>query len=144
MKTYTFHTKMVLDKDISRDVEVAGNVSLYRLAEAIVHAYGFEFDHAFGFYSKMEESYFDSEVQYELFADLEDIGEPSKAGSVKKTKVTDVWKATGDSMMFLFDYGDGWRFVVEYASVGSKKEGVKYPRVSKKVGRAPKQYAPHW
>ena len=35
---------------IYRDIEIAAGMSLYRLAEAIVAAFGFDFDHAFGFY----------------------------------------------------------------------------------------------
>lgn len=47
------------------------NINLYKLAEAIVSAYGFDFDHAFGFFSKIVEiRYFDSEIKYELFTDL--------------------------------------------------------------------------
>ena len=34
---------------IYRDVEIEGSKSLYNLAEAITSAFGFNFDHAFGF-----------------------------------------------------------------------------------------------
>ena len=141
MKTYIFKTKMVLDKNISRDIEVAGNVSLYRLAGNILKAYGFYFDHAFGFYSNMDEmSYFDSEKMYELFTDVVGVEKTENAGSVEETKIVEVWQNIGDKMMFLFDYGDGWRFTVELAGFEKKEEGTKYPRVLKTVGKAPKQY----
>lgn len=35
----------------SRDIEIDPAKSLYLLAEAIVSAFGFNFDHAFGFYA---------------------------------------------------------------------------------------------
>ena len=141
MKTYIFKTKLLNDKEIVREIEVAENISLYKLAEAIVSAYDFYFDHAFGFYSNMKGDYFKSKKMYELFADLEEGGiEPTGAGSVKKTKIGEVWEKVGDKMMMLFDYGDGWQFAVELISFGEKAVKTKYPRLLKSIGKAPEQY----
>lgn len=142
MKTRIFKTHLLRDKKISRDIEIKEDASLYKLAEAIVGAYDFDFDHAFGFFSKITESgYFRSERKYELFADMKskDI-EPTGAKSVEKTKIGEVWKNIGDKMLFLFDYGDNWLFVVELADLGAAEPKTKYPRVIKKVGAAPEQY----
>jgi len=144
MKTYIFNTNLFENKKISRKIEVAENISLYQLAKAIVKAYDFNFDHCFGFFSKVSPyGYFGSEEQYELFTDLIEEGEeiePTGAGSVKKTKVNEVWRKLKDRMMFLFDYGDNWRFLVELVDFGKKDAKKKYPRIIKKIGRAPKQY----
>jgi hypothetical protein len=150
MKTYLFKTSLLYSSpkiaprgpEISREIEVPENANLYKLAEAIVGAYDFDFDHAFGFFSKISESrYFDSERKYELFTDLENEGiEPTGAGSVEKTKVSEVWKDIGDKMLFLFDYGDNWQFVVELTGFREKDAKKKYPHIVKKIGRAPKQY----
>jgi hypothetical protein len=150
MKTYILKTSLLSTSpkiwgskaEISRQIEVPENISLYKLAEAIVGAYNFNFDHCFGFFSKIAESrYFDSERKYELFTDLEGEGiEPTGAGSVKKIKVNEVWQNIGDKMMFLFDYGDNWQFVVELADFGKKDVKKKYPHIVKKIGRAPRQY----
>ena len=43
-------------------------------------------------------------------------------------------------MLFLFDYGDEWRFRVRLAAVGKKIAKVRYPRVVATHGEAPKQY----
>jgi hypothetical protein len=77
---------------------------------------------------------------YELFTDMEGVGKTENAGSVEETKIAEAWRTIGEKMMFLFDYGDGWRFTVELAGYGKKEKGVKYPRVLKTVGKAPKQY----
>ena len=66
--------------------------------------------------------------------------EPTGAKGVKKTKIKDVWQNINDKMMFLFDYGDNWQFTVELVGFGARKVNQKYPRILKKVGRAPKQY----
>lgn len=141
MKTYVLKTHLFHEKGIARDIEVVENFSLYKLAEAIVGAYGFDFDHAFGFFSAVGERYRDSKKKYELFADLNsrDV-EPTGAASVKKTKISAVWKRMGDTMLFLFDYGDELLFVVELAGYGAKELKVKYPRVTASKGKAPEQY----
>jgi hypothetical protein len=140
MKTFIFHTYLFENKSLSREIEVLDNTGLYELAEAIVNAYDFEFDHAFGFFSNItKRNCFDSERKYELFTDLDDI-EPTGAGSVKKTKVDDVWRNAGDKMLFLFDYGDDWRFVVELKDFREKEEKAEYPRLLTKTGKSPTQY----
>ena len=141
MKTYIFKTNLFYKPKISREIETPENITLYSLAKAIVGVYDFNFDHAFGFFSKIGERYFDSERKYELFADMEDEDiEPTGAESVEKTKISDVWHKVGDKMLFLFDYGDNWQFIVELIGFGEKKVKQKYPRVLKRVGKAPKQY----
>lgn len=141
MKTYIFKTKLLNNKVITREIETTEGINLYKLAEAVVGSYDFDFDHAFGFYSNMKEDYFKSERMYELFADLKDEEiEPTNARSVEKTKIGEVWKKVGDKMMFLFDYGDGWQFAVELSGFSEKQPKTKYPRILKSVGKAPEQY----
>lgn len=143
MKTYIFKTSFLGDKKVIREIEALENINLYKFAEAIVDAYGFDFDHAFGFFSTVTDGWglTKSDKMYELFADMEDEGiEPTGAKSVKKTKIDEVWKKVGDKMMFLFDYGDDWRFAVELIGFGKKEAGKKYPRVFRSIGNAPEQY----
>lgn len=131
------------DKRIKREIEVPQNWNLYKLAGAVVGSFEFDFDHAFGFFSNITGGYniMQSERKYELFADLEDQGiEPVDSGSVKKTKINEVWKKPGDKMMMLFDYGDEWRFIVELKGVGVSNKDAKYPRLLKQAGKAPQQY----
>jgi hypothetical protein len=74
-----------LGPKIHRDIEIAGTSSLYTLAQAIVRSFDFDFDHAFGFYSKLKGNIYDSPVRYELFVDIGE-GE-GDARSVKRTRV---------------------------------------------------------
>jgi hypothetical protein len=134
--------RVSLEAKVYRDIEIRSGKKLYDFASAIVAAFGFYFDHPFGFYSLLEGHILGSPVQYELFADLEDIGEPSAAGSVERTSISEAFLEIGHKMTFLFDYGDNWQFQVELIGSRRKEQGVKYPRVLKKVGRAPMQYPP--
>jgi hypothetical protein len=93
--------RVSLDEDLYRDIEIPGSKTLYDLAEAIVEAYDFDFDHAFGFYpQETRRSGKRSRPKYELFAD---IGEDTDALSVRKTSVANAFPQVGQTMMFLLD-----------------------------------------
>ena len=142
-KTYVLEIRLMHTKNISRTIAVPSSLSLYQLAEAIVGAYKFDFDHAFGFFSTVGDDYYKSESSYELFTDMvaegEDI-EPTGAGSVKTTYLNEVWEKQGDRMLFLFDYGDNWQFSVTLVAIGNKGPSSPKPLLLKSEGRAPKQY----
>jgi hypothetical protein len=121
-----------------RDVEIDSAASLSALAEAIIAAFEFEFDHAFGFYGKLDSDYRASPEKYELFADEAD-GD-SDAGSVTQTAVSKAFARLGKKMQFVFDYGDEWRFQVELVKLGRKAPGLRYPRLLVALGDAPEQY----
>lgn len=121
-----------------RDIELPSTRSLEDLAAAIVGAFGFDFDHAFGFYSEIKGNYHKSPERYELFADLGDADEGVR--SVRRTKISTAFPDVGKEMLFLFDYGDDWHFKVKLIGLGQKDPKVTYPRVLKEVGKAPPQY----
>jgi hypothetical protein len=127
-----------LSPKVYRAFEIAGTSSLYVLAQAIVRSFDFDFDHAFGFYSKLKGNIYDSPVRYELFVDMGE-GE-GKARSVKRTRVVEAFPSVGIKMRFLFDYGDGWEFLVELVEKKPKEPKVKLPRLLISAGQAPAQY----
>ncbi len=88
--------------------------TLADLAEAIVAAFGFDMDHAYGFYSKLTGKLFDAPRRFELFADIEGSGSRSVMG----TRVITAFQKVGSEMTFLYDYGDEWRFRVEVIETG--------------------------
>ena len=123
---------------IYRDIEIAGTASLYTLAQAIVRSFDFDFDHAFGFYSKPKGNIYDSPVRYELFVDIGE-GE-ADARSVKRTRVIKAFPSVGTKMRFLFDYGDEWEFLVELVKRKPNEPKAKLPRLLISAGKAPAQY----
>ncbi len=56
--------------------------------------------------------------------------------------MTDAFPDVGRTILFMFDYGDDWRLVVEVIGLGQRVAKTHYPKVLKKVGKAPEQYAP--
>lgn len=73
-----------LRKRLYRDIEIRGTQSLEDLAEAIVAAFDFDMDHAYGFFSKLTGNLNDPPLRFELFADTEG----GKSRGVTSTKVT--------------------------------------------------------
>jgi hypothetical protein len=137
--TLVLRVQLAGDKSIYRDIEIEASKSLYQFAEAIVAAFGFDFDHAFGFYSGLTPAkMMQAHPRYELFADMGDAS-PGVLG-VKKTRISQAFPAIGHAMLFLFDYGDEWPFRVTLKSSGAKAPKVRYPRVVATKGEAPPQY----
>jgi hypothetical protein len=127
-----------LKAKLYREIELDSSGSLADLAEAIAGAFDFDFDHAFGFYSKLTGRYHESPEQYELFADME--GSDSDAGSVERTKISQAFATIGKTMLFVFDYSEEWRFQVQLTAQGEKKPKTRYPRMTAAMGEAPPQY----
>ncbi len=149
MTTHVFRAICLHEEDCYREIEIPGSRSLYALAEAIIDAFDFDFDHAFGFYSGLAEDYHDSEIRYELFADMGET-EPfagtnggNRPRSVKNTKIAQAFTEAGQTMQFLFDYGDDWRFAIQWIATGKQYKGKTYPVTLASVGEAPDQY-PDW
>ena len=126
---------------VYREIEVGSSSSLFAVGKAIVDSFDFAFDHCFGFYSSTSTELvrmFKQQPMYELFAD---IGEPTEAMSVKKTRIGRAFSEVGREMTFLFDYGDEWLFRVRMTGTGEKRAYFAYPRLLRSVGKAPAQYA---
>jgi hypothetical protein len=134
----TFVFRASLKPKIYQDFEISAASSLYALAQAIVRFFDFDFDHAFGFYSRLKGNVYDSPLRYELFVDL---GESEgNARSVKRTRIIEAFPKVGTKMRFLFDYGDEWVFLVEFVSRKPREAKVKLPRLLISAGKAPVQY----
>lgn len=126
-----------------RVLAVPAEFSLYELAELIVEAFDFDFDHAFGFYDNVKD-WTKSRECYELFKDLEQeeefFIEPSPCHSVKRTRLSEIFTEDRKRWLFLFDYGDEWHFIVDLKGIEPPEEGVSYPCILESFGEAPPQY----
>ena len=136
-KIYSF--KVSIDETTYRVIEIRDSKSLYMLAMAILTAFDFEFDHAFGFYNDMQDLYNSDEI-YELFVDIEDGADLNKiAQSVAQTKISRVF-VIGKQMTFLFDYSDMRLFTVACTKIAEPIPRQRYPKIIQSVGQAPLQY----
>src|SRR3954451_21098133 len=69
--THVLRVKLQDEPSIVREIELPSDRKLINLAQCIVRAFGFDFDHAFGFYSALKGNVLRSQPKYELFADME-------------------------------------------------------------------------
>ncbi|GEM_PF-638419 len=121
-------------ENIFKMILMPENYSLLDFARIILHSYNFNIDHRFGFYDNLEDKY-KSKEGYEMFADVR---EESQFPGVKNAKIKDVFNFVGKRMLFFFDYGDNWKFSVEYLSDDVKKKH--YPEILDSFGKPPSQY----
>ena len=121
-------------------IEISDTINLYGLAEHIIDTIGFDFDHAFGFYDNLKNPYKSKEL-YTLFADMEDVEDDGEPG-VNRTFIGEVFKK-GKRMLFLFDYGDDWKFLLTCTKSEAAKTKRKVRKIVSEKGEAPIQY-PNW
>lgn len=142
---YIFTAQMTQYADgenIMRQVAVSGNKNLLHLAQVILNAFDFDCDHCFGFYGNIHKHPGREQTEiYEAFVDADVEPTNDLAKSVERTKIAVVFKDIGKKMLFMFDYGQDWRFIVELKEI---QEGLseKLPRVLNSIGVAPPQYPP--
>ena len=122
-----------------REISLLTSQTLSTLARVIVNSFGFYFDHPFGFYDNLDNT-FESENIFELFTDLPEVEHTKGAFGVTYVKISRAFDRVGKKMKFLFDYGDGWQFITELLEIKPANRSRKNPRVIKKVGIAPEQY----
>jgi len=124
-----------------RVLAIPDSDTLYSFGLAILDSFGFAFDHPFGFYNNLKRYYL-STVAYELFADDPEgrCGIQEGVQGVKKTRLNTAFGSIGQKMLFIFDYGDGWHFLVTLKGAEPAQPGRTYPVLVKSVGEARPQY----
>ena len=130
-------------KKIIRTIAISGKKSLYQFAGAIVRSFDFFFDHCFAFYGDVNKHPISEQKEiYELFVDIGEEPTDPHAKGVKKVKIDKVFITIGKTMLFMFDYGDDWRFSVALKKIRPAFEDEKLPKVENSIGKAPMQYPP--
>ena len=93
------------ETSVYRDIEIEPSKSLYRLAEAIVTAFGFDFDHAFGFYSRADDHDDACAAPIRIVRRYGRCLRRASSAS-RRPGFRRRFRRSGHTMMFLFDYGD--------------------------------------
>lgn len=123
-------------EDFTAELVLGGEWSLYDFAAFIVETVGFDFDHAFEFCDNLNNPY-RSKERYTLFADMDD--DEADDPGVQNTPVSKVFQA-GRKMLFHFDYGDDWFFLVACTAVNESTRKRRFRKVLSTRGTPPEQY----
>lgn len=123
-------------EDFTAELVLGGEWSLHYFAAFIIETVGFDFDHAFQFCDDLGNPYASAE-RYTLFADMgvDDADDPG----VENTHVSAVFRP-GRKMLFHFDYGDDWFFLVECTDVKESTAKRPFRKVLSTRGSPPEQY----
>jgi hypothetical protein len=117
-----------------RHIQIDESATLYRLSSAILSAFGFDDDHLHSFF--MSNRAWDEDSAYVCpNSDLD-----GALGFSDKVKLSKFRLIKGDKFLYLFDYGDEWRFQIKVLRVID--EPTKTPVELKSVGYV-SQY-PDW
>lgn len=130
-------TFLIKHGDFSVTLVHSENHTLEDLAETIIKAVKFDMDHCFGFYDKLGRRGVTKE-EYTLFADIGEEANPGDPG-VQTTALLDVFHP-GKKLIFLFDYGDDWRFDVTCKSIEETTSKFRKPKILNPQGTPPEQY----
>jgi hypothetical protein len=122
--------KVTLWQDIWRRLAIPGDLTLDGMASAILDAYEFDHDHLYAFQYETRQG----TQQWIRHPFMEE--EPTTADVF----VGDLSLHVGQTMIFLFDFGDCWEFSVTLEAIEPPNTKSDYPRVLDAHGQAPEQY----
>ena len=126
--TYVF--KIALAEDLWRRIEISAGNTLLHLHDAIQTAYDFDDDHLYSFF--MDGNAWSDE---RFSSPYEDDGP-----FVDEVRIGELGLYVGRSILYLFDYGDEWRFQVELEDIHKEGPKPRRPKIVDEKGEAPQQY----
>ena len=120
-----------------RVLSIPNLFTLSKFANVILESYEFELDHMYGFYDNLN-----NWAQSDEFYVMEEEENPGNCnGFVNQVTVSEVFNRPEKKMLFVFDFGDEWKFTVEYLKQENPEGKVKLAAsVIESVGDAPPQY----
>jgi hypothetical protein len=136
-EAYTFKVNPAGARRIWRKIEVRGDQTLNDLSNAIFTAFDFGEWHLYSFF--MSGRAWDASTEYAGPDSGRDIGfrRPKKA---KSTEIASLVLEPKTRFLYLFDYGEEWRFEVQFIGKAALDGDAKYPRIIDKKGESPPQY----
>ncbi|MCL6445541.1 MAG: plasmid pRiA4b ORF-3 family protein [Alicyclobacillus sp.] len=121
-----------------RILEVWAEDTLDLLAKAILDSFDFMDDHMYGFYNQLKR-WTDSTERYETGEAIAVSWSRFQSRSVHKTTIASAFDHDKKKLLFLYDYGDEWRFIVQRVKLVPVTD-AQYPRVILSHGKALPQY----
>jgi hypothetical protein len=127
---------------VSRTIQIRGDQTLDDLHHAIFNAFGRWEEHMYEF--QFGKRPMDPKARrYVLPSALNGgyAGDKPPAGSVDQTTIQSLKLKVGDRFGYWFDFGDDWWHQINVEGVEDKAPRGKFPKVTKRVGKSPPQYA---
>ena len=113
------------DPDLYRILAVPSTLSLWHLAELIVQAFEFDFDHMFGLFDNIYHPW-KSKIEY--------------SEKLQSVSVEALFEEKKKKWCFLYDFGDEWRFWISRVKKTKPEADAEYPKIVESKGEPPEQY----
>ncbi|MFT8341654.1 MAG: plasmid pRiA4b ORF-3 family protein [Clostridium beijerinckii] len=129
--TYTF--KVSLSKTVWRKINLAYKHTFGDLHNAIQEAFEFDNDHLYAFFigGNRRKGIYCKYAEYEG-----PVAETTTIASLNLYK--------GERLLYLFDFGDEWKFNVELAEINEEASVPLKPMIIESKGKSPHQYSAGW
>lgn len=127
---------------ISRTIQIRGNQTLRDLHDAIFDAFDRWEEHMYKF--QLGKGPHDPEARrYVLPLEMEDslFRTYKPAGNVTRTTIDTLGLKADQAFGYWFDFGDDWYHQINVLSIEDGAPPGKYPKVTKRDGKSPPQYA---
>ena len=129
------------NKTVSRMVEICGGQTLKELHEAIFEAFDREEHHLYEFQLGGKGPMDPKATKYGPPVPISLFSEEEPGEDASRTTVSSLGLKVGDTFGYWFDFGDDWWHQINVVAIDDKVPPGKYPKVAKRVGQSPPQYA---
>jgi hypothetical protein len=126
---------------VSRTIEIRGDQSLEDLHDAIFKAFNREEEHLYEFQIGGKGPNDPKARKYGLVIPDDDVFGTYEESDVTETTIDSLKLKKDQSLGYWFDFGDDWWHQIDVISIEDKVSKSKYPKISKRVGQSPPQYA---
>ena len=127
--------KVLLDKNLWRIVKLSHNTELHELHLIIQKAFDFDNNHMYAFYTGT------SYKNRKEFYCANPLGESNE---YEDLTVEDAEIYKGQKFMYLFDFGDMWKFEIQVIDFIENEETDLFPQIIESKGKSPEQYNEVW
>ena len=127
---------------VSRTIHIRGDQTLEHLHQAIFDAFGRWEEHMFEF--QFGKGPMDPKARRYVLPGafkVEATWDNPPKGRVANRTIGELGLKVGDRFGYWFDFGDDWWHQINVEAVEKKAPKGKFPKVTKKVGKSPPQYA---
>lgn len=130
------------NKVISRTIQIRGDQTMADLHHILFTAFDREEEHLYEFQIGGKKPMDPKARKYVLPMTMDDpSGDENPAGDVTRTMIGSLGLKRGDIFGYWFDFGDDWRHQINVVAVEDEAPWRKYPKVIRRVGESPPQYA---
>ena len=131
---YRFRAILDTEEDVFRDLEIEATATWEDLHNAINQSFGFDGAEVAAFYLSD-----DTWLQGEEFAQF-DMGEgESQLRIMNETSLDSILSESQTRLIYVYDFLNMWRFLVELAEIAEPEDGVTYPNLMYVHGQIPDQ-----